>query len=188
MPPGPAPDASAEAITQIPTQTRTRPESGRRFEGVNGGSASCEPRDRRRGRADSAGPTLGAPQSSARHHIARSRVPLPAARPPSRAPHLLPCHDAQSCRPAGGSVVAMPLRLAGCRTGKQQHQRRRDCAQPHALSRSKRPLYRGDLAFRWFAGCRSRTRCQAARRFRRPCNERSTVRRAASYHQRCCIS
>ena len=72
---------------------------------------------------------------------------------PSRAPHLLPCLDQAagvvSAHQVGSAGVrvrgAMSLRHAGCRTGKQEHRGRRDCAQPHALTRSKRALCRGEL-------------------------------------------
>ena len=92
---------------------------------------------------------------------ARWSAQLTIQPPPSRAPHLLPCLDhAGVTHRLGTQVVsagvgvrsAMSLRHAGCRTGKQQHQRRRDCAQPHALTRSERALYVVNLAYRWFCG------------------------------------
>ena len=36
--------------------------------------------------------------------------------------------------------------------GSNKHQRRRDCAQPHALTRSERAPYVVNLAYRWFCG------------------------------------
>jgi hypothetical protein len=62
--------------------------------------------------------------------------------------------------PTAATVVAMPLRLAGCRTGKQQHQRRRDCAQPtRSVARSEHCA-----AVTWsIAGLRAVDRGQGAR-------------------------
>ena len=118
---------------------------------------------------------------------------------PSRALHLLPCLDQASGVDSTHQVVsagvrvrsAMSLRHAGCRTGKQQHQRRRDCAQPHALTRSKRPLCRGELALSLVLRAVDRgvpDRAAFSGALRRAVDVRPSARRTASYHQRCCIS
>jgi hypothetical protein len=44
---------------------------------------------------------------------------------------------------------AVSLRLAGCRTGKQEHRGRRDCAQPHASLARSEHCAMVNLAYRW---------------------------------------